>query len=313
MKRTRALQRKQMAGNNAPPSRSSDVSVMYSWTPSQQYSALLSPNTSILKDLARPQAGRTSSLASTSTSSTSTSASTSATMSTSASTPPRDVQYSELLKSAIAVDRGDANVSADSQVEVAPSQPEANKSFVSPLLPGRAAHSLASKMKGLIFSYLPRSPKATSTRQKPAPAAHGPVLPVPPAERFTRPRPPIITPARKQTEKPVPPNTLVQLNPVPPPKPSMIPRPTQQPQRWVQLNPVPSRPPSSMGLNASTLRERRDSGASVKDLVKTFETMEKTQVAERESQNRLESKRNRSIKQWNEARTIKSSKPTWRP
>lgn len=310
-----------MAG---PHARSADSSVVDSQTP-QQYSTLLSPNVSILRDLELPLPEQTYPLASTSTSvSTSTATSVSATTSvstlTTSTTPtltndltPPDAQYSKLLKDVVAAEMGDAASSASSKAEVTPSQQETNKSFVSPLMPGRAAHSLASKVKGLLFSYLPRSPKTVSNKQKqkPTPAANGPVLPVPPPEVFKKPRLPIMTPAPKRSAKPAAPKSLVQLNPVPP-KPSMIPRPAQA-QRWIQLNPVPSRPSSSASVNTNTLRERRDSGASVKDLVKTFEVMEKMQTAERESQKQLELKRNRSIRQWNEARTTKFSKPTWRP
>ncbi|KIP09797.1 hypothetical protein PHLGIDRAFT_34290 [Phlebiopsis gigantea 11061_1 CR5-6] len=310
LKRARALQRKQMSANQAPPRQMLDTSAMCSWTSAHQYSTLLSPNTSILKDLDSPQPAPAASTTSSSTDSNQTSGFTSASVSNTIPTSSAgDVQYSQLLEDAKAEERGDAVCASSIGVEDSPFQPSANRSFVSPLLPGRAAHSLASKVKGLIFSYLPRSPKTAPAKQKPAPAANGPILPVPPPEIFKQPRPPITTPAPKRSEKSAAPKDLVQLNRVPAPKPSMIPRPTQQPRRWVQLNPVPSRPSSSAVFNPAAPRERRDSGASVKDLVKTFETMQKTQTTERE----LELRRQRGVKHWAEARAAKSSKATWRP
>lgn len=288
-----------------------NVSGVESQTP-QQYSALLSPNASILKDLEPLEPSRPSGPIRVSLDKTSTSYSTATRI---VAPTSKDVQYSQLSKDVEVVGKDGAGILSSNEVEGTPSPTEANRSFVSPLLPGRAAHSLASKVKGLVFSYLPRSPKTAPTKKpKPKPAANGPVLPVPPSEVFKKPRPPITTPAPKPVEKLAPAKALVQLHRVPPPKLSMIPRPSQQqPQRWVQLNPVPSRPSSSTGFNSSTVRERRDSGASVKDLVKTFETMEKMQVADRESRKQLELKRNKSIKQWSEVRTAKSSKPVWRP
>ena len=299
-----------MSTSHAPSRPLPETSIIHSWSPAQQYSTLLSPNTSILKDLdpPRPIQETSTTTASAPTNSSQTDSTSASTFNTAPDSSVREVRYSQLLEDAIAVEQGDSTY-ASHDLEDSPSQLEANRTFVSPLLPGRAAHSLASKVKGLIFSYLPRSPKTAPAKQKPAPAANGPVLPVPPPEIFKQPRLPISTPAPKRTEKPAAPKDLVQLNRVPPPKPSMIPRPTQQPRRWVQLNPVPSRPSSSTGFNPAAPRERRDSGASVKDLVKTFETMEKMQTGERE----LELKRKKSTKQWAQSRTAKTGKATWRP
>jgi hypothetical protein len=95
----------------------------------------------------------------------------------------------------------------------------------------------------------------------------------------------------------------------------MIPRAAQKPlHRWIELNHVTPRQPSasSSSVNAAALRERRDSGASVKDLVETFEKMEKSTSAEREAQKKLERKRSQSIRSWNEERDPKS-KPVWKP
>lgn len=304
LKRARALQRKQMAGKHAPPSRASASVADSTWTPAQpQYSMLMSPNASTLD----PNMSILGDLASTHPSSEAVAA---------LSAPSADVRYAELLDEALAVEKDAADVPAPKSAEMeTPIRNEPSRSFISPLLPGPAASSLASKLKGIVFSYLPRSPKPSQpkTKLKPVPAVNGPVLPVPPSEVFKKPRPPITTPTPKAAPKPAPPKDLVQLHPVPPPKPSMIPCPAQKTQTWVQLNPVPSRPSSSTGFNADGVRARRDSGASVKDLVKSFESMEKMQVAEREAERKLELRRSQSVKKWADSRIPKASKPGWRP
>ena len=91
----------------------------------------------------------------------------------------------------------------------------------------------------------------------------------------------------------------LSLHPVPPPKSSMIPRLTQKSQKWVELNHVQPRPSSAMSANSAVLRERRNSSASVKDLVQTFKKLDKATAAEREAQKRLELlKKKQRIKKW---------------
>ncbi|EKM56878.1 uncharacterized protein PHACADRAFT_172566 [Phanerochaete carnosa HHB-10118-sp] len=296
LRRVQALRRKQSAGKSAPSNRQSGTSAENLQTPAQSYSTFFSPNVSILGEPAKP-APRLPAMG--------------------AQTPVQtsNVQYTELLQEAIEVERGDDAADLDLSMagQTNASLQEHSKSYISPLLPGRAAHLLATKVKGLVFSYLRSPKKPPGTEKTGKPAASGPVLPVPPSEIFKKPRPPVITPIPKPTERPAPAKDLVRLHAVPPPKPSAIPRPAQKLQKWVELNHVQPRPPSSMGANSAIPRERRDSGASVKDLVQTFDKLDEMTAAERESQKRLEQlKRKRNVKKWNDARTAKTKKPAWR-
>ncbi|KAF7794036.1 hypothetical protein EIP86_005164 [Pleurotus ostreatoroseus] len=266
----------------------------------------------------------------------------------SASRPQASVQYAQLLEEArstmdigaevstsiaegttvIEADHnGSANSSTSSSVPEEPSTPsnssqdfeEANRSHITPLLPGPPSLSFAGKMKDLVFSYLPRFSRG-STEQAPLPQEPEPPkgLPVPPPEVFQKPRPPIKTPLPKVAPKPPHPKDLVRLHP-PASKPSMIPRPTQTQsqgqnlRRLVELHSVPPKASTSTGTHPVDIpRSRRDSTASVKDLVKSFESMEKLQAAERESFRHLDLKRKRSIQEWTKAKAG-NPKPSWRP
>ncbi|GJE86756.1 hypothetical protein PsYK624_028370 [Phanerochaete sordida] len=306
LRRVRALRRKQSARSAASPARQHDSFAESARTPAQNYSNFFSPNATMLHDL-QVSAARTPATTG------------------KVPTQPDDVRYTELLEEAMEVDKADTTQSESSladpdasgivEEDESPTK-EQNRSYISPLLPGRAAHSLATKVKGLVFSYL-RSPKQAPPKEKSGkPAANGPVLPVPPPEVFEKPRAPIITPVAKPASKPAPAKALVQLHPVPAPKPSLIPRVAPKPaQNWVRLNHVEPRAPAALGANAALPRERRDSSASVKDLVQTFESLDQQTAAERAAQRRLDQlKKRQSVKKWNEARMNqkKASKPVWR-
>lgn len=301
LKRARALRRKQGSGKIAPPSHSPSSMSVDSWTPSQQYSTLMSPNTSILSGLSisRPRAvaygkGDYSSVS------------------------QQPVRYAELMEEVHDV----TNESLESSELSAADTPsvtedavekEADTSHITPLLPGPASLSFASRVKGLIFSYLPRPIRTAPQKPAPAPSAPHIRLPVPPPEVFQKPRPPITTPAPKQPLKPPHPKDLVQLHPAPS-KPSMIPRPTQRQNlhRWVELHPVPPRQSTSASTRSIDIpRDRRDSSASVKDLVKSFQELEDAQAAERQSLKRLESRRTKSVQEWTKTNAPKPL-PAWR-
>lgn len=162
--------------------------------------------------------------------------------------------------------------------------------------------SLASRMRGYIFSYLPRLSKP---KPAPQPSVLEKGLPIPPPEVLNKPRPPVMTPAPKPKERTAHPKELVNLAPAP--KPSMIPRPTKQVRRLVDLNhvtpPVPKvKPKIQVG--------RRDSGSSVKDLVQSFEVISRQEEApERESLSRLGHRR---VENWASSR-VPTQKTVWKP
>lgn len=97
-------------------------------------------------------------------------------------------------------------------------------------------------------------------------------LPVPPPDVLNKSRLPVITPAKKLLPKAVPPKEQVTLHPAPAlSKPSMIPRPAP-PRRLVELQHIPTPLPKPV---TAKFIPRRSSSASVKDLVKGYEEMEK--------------------------------------
>ncbi|RDX46692.1 hypothetical protein OH76DRAFT_1406776 [Lentinus brumalis] len=319
LRRTLALQRKQRAGKGAPPTPNGRFgSTALSEVP--DFTPLPSRQSSM-----QPGYGRGES--------------TSSTQSTKPPVPASLLapRYSHLLNEAIAVSRNEstpskpveyrsASVPAPEQRSVSlPPQspalaqrseseaPEAGDADTSMEVPqSLAQRSIATRMKGFFWSYLPRATKPAGLK-KPAGPAH-PGLPIPPPELFQKPRS-VSTPASKPIAKPVPPKDLVHLHHAPPPKPSMIPRPVQQkPKRLVELHPAPppeSRPRSSL----STVSDRRSSSGSVRDLVKTFESLEKQQERERiEEAARL--RRVKSVGEWAAAAGTRGQaqgkKPGWR-
>lgn len=156
--------------------------------------------------------------------------------------------------------------------------------------------TIGKRVKGFLFSYLPTLPKSSSTVRK-APLSVQPSLPLPPIDILSKPRGPVITPARAPLVKPKHPKELVVLQPAPqPPTVSHIPR-FKKPQRLVELH-----PPAPLPVIEPTPipRPRRSSGNSVKDLVRGFEEIQAV------SQDKL--KRNVGWKSYTD-----NKKPRWKP
>ena len=168
-----------------------------------------------------------------------------------------------------------------------------------PILSGLSPFSLAGRVKGLISSYLPKASKPSTSSRLPQPIK--PIgLPQPPPEIFDNPRPAIITPVPKPSVKPPNPRDLVQLNPIlQPGTSSKLPRL------------VPSKPSSSSKIYFESSRERRVSGVSVKDLIKSFESIENLQDAGHKSAQERNLKRSKSVQEQNRTKDPKS-KPGWR-
>ncbi|KAK7683086.1 hypothetical protein QCA50_013759 [Cerrena zonata] len=264
LRRARALQRKQRSGNYAAPTPSRQSSV---FSTDSNFGRYLSPRpASISSDATACHRGSVGSLS---------------------PSPPPSVRYDKLIDEAVAVMSGERR-----DTSPGPRPPPTN--IGSP--------SLASRMKGFIFSYLPRMSKP---KPNPQSSVLGKGLPVPPPEVFNKPRPPITTPAPKPKPRPAHPKELVNLAPAP--KPSMIPRPTKQYRRLVDLNHVTPPAPKTKPMMPAG---RRDSGASVKDLVQTFEGRSREDISiERESLSRLG---NRRVENWAGSR-LPIQKATWKP
>lgn len=161
-------------------------------------------------------------------------------------------RYSHLMEEAIVISKGASGSSSGVSVKVPPDSPSLFRRLTSPL-----------------FSYLPLLSRGTSEELSKEGDKSG--LPLPPPELFEKERGPVVTPAPKVPPKPTHPKDQVELNAVPP-KPSMIPKPKMQPKRLVDLRPAPPKPEPAKSL----LKDRRDSGGSVKDLVKSFETLDES-------------------------------------
>ncbi|OCH87065.1 hypothetical protein OBBRIDRAFT_890044 [Obba rivulosa] len=162
--------------------------------------------------------------------------------------------------------------------------------------------SIAGRVKGFFSSYIPTLSRSTRAKTMPAPSQPG--LPIPPREIFERPRVPVVTPAAKPAPKAVPPKDLVQLHSVPAAKPAAPARKSRQPHRLVELRAAAASAPAGA---VPVPRERRASGGSVKDLVRTFEDMRRlSEGAERGL------RRTKSITE-SRAGGSTRQRPVWRP
>ena len=206
-------------------------------------------------------------------------------------------RYSHLMDEAVAIGRG------------ASGEPSGPSSRVTVKAPPDSP-SLFRRLTSPLFSYLPLLSKGASGEPSKDTDRSG--LPLPPPELFEKERDPIFTPAPKVPPKPTHPKDQVELHTVPL-KPSMIPKPKAQPKRLVDLRPAPLKS-EPVPVTKSLANERRQSGGSVKDLVKSFETLDESVLSLKSS--------TRSVQSINEWKTDclgagsgggGSSKPQWKP
>ena len=244
-------------------------------------------------------------------------------------------RYSHLLEEAIAVSQtttgAEDGSSASAVVEVDPDKGHedeeeeaevANATMIveadvpsssSVAAPVPAPMSIGNRVKGFLTSYLPTLSKTGPAGPKKAgqQVPRQPGLPLPPSDLLERRRGPVETPVRAPHPKPKHPKEIVHLHPAPE-KTTMIPR-AKKPRRLVELQHVPL--PEEKEVVAP--RPRRSSGASVKDLVKSFEEKEREV---KEVERRGELRRVKSIGEWRGKVTgvgagtgTRQGKPTWRP
>jgi hypothetical protein len=204
-------------------------------------------------------------------------------------------RYSHLMDEAVAISKGTSGEPSGSSSQVTVKEPPD-----SPSLLRRLAFPL--------FSYLPLLSKGTS--EEPSKGEDKSGLPIPPPELFEKERAPIVTPAPKMAPKPAHPKDQVELHAIPP-KPSMIPLPKMEPKRLVDLRPAPPPKPEPA---KSLVKERRESGGSVKELVKSFETLDESVCSLSTSTRSVE-----SINEWRinglgaGSKGEGSDKPKWKP
>ncbi|KAI0305260.1 hypothetical protein B0F90DRAFT_1702906 [Multifurca ochricompacta] len=299
LKRTKALQRKQRAGEGAPPTPTLRVSSVSSSTPTVPDFTPVHParrqgvNITPLK-LAAPAFH--------------------------VQTTPRlpaslmAPRYSHLLEEAKSLSKQDGSrphAPGESPVPLAlPSDDGPLATMTLYAVPDHSVKevpptpSVGSRMKGFLFSYLP------TLKKKPAKKMHEPArpgLPLPPPELIEKPRGPVITPQPKPAPRMVHPKELVHLQHAPPP--SRIPTLPRVPVRLVELRPVS--PPSETVGSIKVSERRRDSGGSVKDLVNSFEEMDRSSEIEAHA---LELRRQKSARRLaaGATTTVTNNKPAWR-
>lgn len=134
--------------------------------------------------------------------------------------------------------------------------------------------SMGSRMKGFFFSYLPTLKKKTRAQKTHEPARPG--LPLPPLEVLEKPRGPVLTPQPRPLPRPAHPKDIVHLQHAPPP--TRIPTLPREPKRLVDLRPVTQPPVASAAIEIP--EGRRSSNGSVKDLVNSFEEMDRSKEIE---------------------------------
>jgi hypothetical protein len=171
--------------------------------------------------------------------------------------------------------------------------------------------SVGTRMKGFFFSYLPTLKKKTPiTHKLREPARQG--LPLPPPELLEKPRGPVITPLPKPLPRVKHPKELVHLQHAP--LPSHIPTLPQAPKRMVELRPVsPNSPPAAASGPINIPEGRRSSGGSVKELVHSFEEMERSrEIEERALQLRRQKSAGRLAVSATNTTSTMNDKPPWR-
>jgi hypothetical protein len=192
-------------------------------------------------------------------------------------------RYSHLLEEARSLTEQEQEPSAPHELST-PSTPASEDEFgtgtTSPTSPDYLVQevpptpSMGSRMKGFFFSYLPTLKKKTPAQKMREPARPG--LPLPPLEVLEKPRGPVITPQPRPLPRPAHPKDVVHLQHAPPP--TRIPTLPRVPKRLVDLRPISQPPVASAPI---TIPEgRRSSGGSVKELVSSFEEMDRSREIE---------------------------------
>jgi hypothetical protein len=222
-------------------------------------------------------------------------------------------RYSHLLEEAKSLSKQDSSssnpgLSDDTPARLAPGLTRSTTSHAEPdqfIQEVPPTPSMGSRMKGFFFSYLPtlkkkKTPRAHKVHE---PARNG--LPLPPPELMEKPRGPVITPLPKPLPRLTHPKELVQLQHAP--LPSRIPAVPRAPRRLVELRPVSPPQAASDPINIPVPEGRRSSSGSVKDLVHSFEEMDRSREIEARA---LQLRRQKSAGRL--AASATNSKPPWR-
>lgn len=165
-----------------------------------------------------------------------------------------------------------------------------------------------------LTSWLRASAQKPRLVRKEAPRLPG--LPPPPPDVLGKPRGPVNTPSKRAAEKAPHPKELVELQHAPlPPEPSRIPKKKVEPKRLVDLNHLATPQPKDI---PRAVIPRRSSSSSVKDLIKSFESLDDesqrlmSRAANKDLQ-RVRSMESMSGKGKKSASSGPLKQPGWRP
>ncbi|KAI0065311.1 hypothetical protein BV25DRAFT_1822469 [Artomyces pyxidatus] len=294
--RARALQKKQRSGEVAPPTPSLRSTSVSSSTPTVPDFTPVHPARRLGHPMSQPKLSAPAFASH-------------AVFSEKPKLPPSLMapRYSHLMAEAVTVNRSDISKTRPSSAGTSDNtRSSTSSSDSSPPTwqtePTRqeSPATVGSRVKGFFFSYLP-----TLSKSKPGPKLREPArpgLPLPPPEILEKPRGPVNTPVREPAPKPPHPKEVVNLHHAPV-LPSKIPQlPRQKPQRLVDLRPVSPVPEPTPAVQIP--KGRRSSGGSVKDLVNSFEELDRSKAVEKEA---LQLRRQKSV-----GRLAGAGKPAWR-
>ena len=186
-----------------------------------------------------------------------------------ADTSVSSVEFADMPINSAVIDDDDREESFDSSPTFDPEIPEPAE---------QPSPGISKRVKGFLSSYLPTLSKSTQPQKAEKLQWSRPGLPLPPPEVLGKARGPISTPVRPPLPKPVHPKEQVHLQHAPTPQKPMFHRPVK-PQRLVALHPTSAPAPTEPML---IQRNRRSSGSSVKDLVRSFEDLDNEVVKKRE-------------------------------
>ncbi|KAF8508245.1 hypothetical protein BU17DRAFT_70877 [Hysterangium stoloniferum] len=173
--------------------------------------------------------------------------------------------------------------------------------------------SSTKKVLNYLGSFLGRASDNVAPRKPTLQPSFSTALPLPPPEMRQIPRGPINTPAKKPLPKSQAPRELVHLTEVQPlPKQMEFPK-TKSVREMVALNHIDPprsvrRPRTISGPIVIPGRERRDSGSSVKDLVKSFE-----EVRKKTEEENNQTKSRPMIRKLASVNNLAGDRPIWKP
>lgn len=221
-------------------------------------------------------------------------------------------RYSHLMDEAIA-STNEYHAALNGQGEPRTTEAHADERDTTPpreLTSMEPPQTIGRRVKGWFTSFrspTPSSPARETVQLRPVPASEDDYVRA--ADIVDRNRAPIDTPAPKEQPRAAPHRELVDLDHVPTPAPKAAVQRVAQ--RLVDLRPVSPPAPTRQGRMP---RVRKGSSGSVKDLVQSFEEMERREEEEAEKRRRSERAwKTRGIGRLRGVKGGAKGKPVWKP